>query len=245
MVAAFTFGKFAEVLEHAEKAWTLQLQKKRPIILLVTLPTILFYHALTLIELTPQVLARAAGGIRPKAGGDAGPTEVLGGQLPGKLPEPPCFGGRGDSPLEGRDLEAMKAYAQAITAARENGFSAQEGLANELAGRFYLGRGFDKNGDAHLRDARACYARWGADGKVKQLDQQYPHLVESRLLAPAATIAMRPEQLDLHAVTKASQTISGAIILDKLLRTLLTIVLEQGGAERACLVLRRDETPRD
>ncbi|MGK3985812.1 AAA family ATPase [Sorangium sp. So ce136] len=142
---------------------------------------------------------------------------------------------------EGREFEAMRLYEQAIRSAHDGGFVHVEGLANELAGRFYMASGLDKNGVTHLRDARACYARWGADGKVKQLDRQYPHLVESRLLAPTATVAMRTEQLDLFAVTKASQTISGEILLDKLLRTLLTIVLEQGGAERACLVLCRDE----
>lgn len=134
--------------------------------------------------------------------------------------------------VEGRDLEAMRLYEQAIRSARDSGFVHHEALANELAGRFYMDRGLDTNGVTHLRNARACYARWGADGKVKQLDQQVPHLVESRLLAPTATVSMRTEQLDLYSVTKASQTISGEILLDKLLRTLLTIVLEQGGAER-------------
>jgi predicted ATPase/signal transduction histidine kinase/ActR/RegA family two-component response regulator len=144
--------------------------------------------------------------------------------------------------IEDRDLDAIRLYEGAIRSARENGFVHHEALASELAGRFYLGRNLDTNGLAHLRDARACYVRWGAAAKVKQLDQQYPHLVESRLLASSATVAMRPEQLDLHAVAKASQTISSEIVLDKLLRTLLTIVLEQGGADRACLVLRRGET---
>ena len=82
--------------------------------------------------------------------------------------------------IEGRDLEAMRLYEQAIRSAHDNGFVHHEALANELAGRFYLGRGLDTNGVAHLRNARACYARWGADGKVKQLDRQYPQLVESR-----------------------------------------------------------------
>ena len=143
--------------------------------------------------------------------------------------------------VEGRDLDAMNLYEHAIRSAHENGFVHHEALADELAGRFYLDRGLDKNGVTHLRDAHDCYARWGADGKVKQLDRKYPDFVESRLPAPATTVAMRTEQLDLFSVTKASQSISGEIILDKLLRTLLTIVLEQGGAERACLVLCQGE----
>ena len=143
--------------------------------------------------------------------------------------------------IEGRDLDAMRLYEEAIRSARENGFVHNEALAYELAAGS-TGPRARPNGVAHLRNARAGYVRWGADGKVKQLDRLHPHLVESRPLASTATVAMRPEQLDLHSVTKASQTISGEIVLDKLLRTLLAIVLEQGGARAACLMLRRGET---
>ncbi|MCY1059739.1 AAA family ATPase [Nannocystis sp. SCPEA4] len=144
--------------------------------------------------------------------------------------------------ISGRDLEAMQLYERAIRSAHDTGFVQNEALANELAGRFYLDRGLDRNGFAHLRDARAGYALWGADGKVQQLDRQHPGLFEPRTLAPTATVAVRPVELDLWSVTKASQTISSEIVLDKLVRTLLSIVLEQGGAQRACLVLCRGES---
>ena len=144
--------------------------------------------------------------------------------------------------IEGRELDAERLYEQAIRSARDNGFVHNEALAYELASRFYRARGFDAFADTYLREARARYARWGADGKVKQIDQQHPSLFEPRPLAPSATVAVRPEQLDLLSVTKASQTISGEIVLDKLLRTLLEVVLEQGGAQRACLILCRGQS---
>ncbi|MDI3289730.1 AAA family ATPase [Polyangium sp. 15x6] len=142
--------------------------------------------------------------------------------------------------IEGRDLDAERLYEEAIRSAHDNGFVHNEGLAHELTSRFYRARRFDKIADMYLRDARACYACWGVDGKVEQLDQQHPRLLPSRSLPPAATFALRPEQLDLLSVTKASQTISGEIVLDKLLRTLLTVVLEQGGAQRGCLIVCRE-----
>ena len=80
--------------------------------------------------------------------------------------------------IEGRELDAMRLYEQAIRSARANGFVQNEALANELAARFYAARGFEKIAQAYLRDARDCYLRWGADGKVRQLDQLYPHLRE-------------------------------------------------------------------
>ena len=83
--------------------------------------------------------------------------------------------------IEGRDLDAERLYEQAIRSAHENGFVHHEALAYELAGRFYRAAASTSSAIAHLRDARACYARWGADGKVKQIDRQYPDLVEPRL----------------------------------------------------------------
>jgi len=65
---------------------------------------------------------------------------------------------------------------KAIRSAHANGFIHNEAVAYEVAARFYAARGFDKIADAYLHEARYCYLRWGADGKVRQLDELYPHL---------------------------------------------------------------------
>ena len=70
----------------------------------------------------------------------------------------------------------MNLYEQAILSARANGFVHNEALANELAARFYAARGFEQIAHLYLRNARDCYLRWGADGKVRQLDQLHPWL---------------------------------------------------------------------
>jgi hypothetical protein len=78
--------------------------------------------------------------------------------------------------IEGRVLDAMGLYEQAIRSARANDFVHHEALANELAARFYAAHGFETSAHAYLRNARYGYLRWGADGKVRQLDTLYPHL---------------------------------------------------------------------
>jgi PAS domain S-box-containing protein len=143
--------------------------------------------------------------------------------------------------LEGGDLEAMRLYEQAIRAARANGFVHNEALANELAGRFYLDRGLEKNGHAHLRDARACYALWGADGKVRQLDRLYPHLGASDGHHPAATIGSQVQQLDVASIVKASQALSSEIVLPELIERLMTIAIENAGADRGILILPAED----
>jgi PAS domain S-box-containing protein len=142
--------------------------------------------------------------------------------------------------LDGRELDAMRLYEQAIRSARVNGFIHNEALGSELAARFYAARGFETNSQAHLRNARHCYLRWGADGKVQQLDQLYPHLrEEERAPGPTSTIGVPVEHLDLATVMKVSQAISGEIVLDKLLDTLMRTAIAQAGAGRGLLILAR------
>ncbi|HMI46385.1 MAG TPA: PAS domain-containing protein, partial [Gemmatimonadaceae bacterium] len=82
--------------------------------------------------------------------------------------------------------------------------------------------------------------RWGADGKVRQLDAMYPRLrMEEPAPAPTSTIAASVEQLDLATVIKVSQAVSGEIVLEKLLEMLMRTALEQAGAERGLLILSR------
>jgi hypothetical protein len=78
--------------------------------------------------------------------------------------------------LTGRAGEAERLYDDAIRLSRRQGFVQNEGLSHELAARFHAARNFDTSALAHLRSARACYVRWGADGKVRHLDQCYPDL---------------------------------------------------------------------
>ena len=142
--------------------------------------------------------------------------------------------------FEGRELDAERLYEQAIRSARANGFVHNEALANELAARFYAARGFEKIAHAYLRDARYCYLRWGADGKVRQLDELYPHLREEEPVpGPTSTIGAPVEHLDLATVIKVSQAVSGEIVLEKLIDTLMRTAIEHAGAERGLLILPR------
>ena len=143
--------------------------------------------------------------------------------------------------IEGRALEAEQLYEQAIRSARANGFVHNEAIAYEVAARFYAARGFDEIAHLYLGNARQGYLRWGADGKVRQLDEMYPHLQEEKERASAAsgTIGAPVEHLDLATVLKVSQAVSGEIVLEKLVETLLRTSIEHAGAQRGVLILPR------
>jgi PAS domain S-box-containing protein len=155
--------------------------------------------------------------------------------------------------IEGRELDAERLYEQAIRSAQANGFVHNEALAHELAARFYAARGFETIARAYMRDARHCYLRWGAAGKVRQLEELYPYLREDgrarlppsrEIPAPASTIGAPVEHLDLATVIKVSQAVSGEIVLDKLINKLMRIALEQAGAQRGLLILARGNEQR-
>ena len=142
--------------------------------------------------------------------------------------------------IQGRELEAEHFYEQAIRSAHTNGFVHNEALANELAARFYAARGFEKIAHMYLQDARYCYLCWGAVGKVRQLDQLYPRLREEEAVpGPASTIGAPVENLDLATVIRVSQAVSGEIVLEKLIDTLMRTAIEHAGAQRGLLILPR------
>jgi PAS domain S-box-containing protein len=139
--------------------------------------------------------------------------------------------------IDGRDRDAMRFYQQAIQSAHTSRFVQNEALAYERASAFYRARGFDEFADLYLRNARSCYLSWGADGKVRQLDDLYPQLTEKHPRTAGGTVETPIEHLDLATIIKASQTISGEMVLQKLIDMLMRTAIEHAGAERGLLIL--------
>jgi PAS domain S-box-containing protein len=137
--------------------------------------------------------------------------------------------------VDGRERDAMDLYERAIVAARAATFPHIEALAFELAARFYAARGIETVAGLYRREARAGYQRWGAHGKVRQLDQLFHALPERAPLS--STIDAPIELLDLATVLKISQAVSGEIVLPKLLDTLMRTALEHAGATRGLLIV--------
>jgi len=153
-------------------------------------------------------------------------------------------------------LKAITYYERAISGAKVNGYVNEEALANELAAKFYLEWGKEKIAAGYMQEAYYCYASWGAKAKVADLEQRY-----SQLLAPILQQTRSPFStdetisalgsftsitcssssisvaLDLAAILKASQTLSGEIELEKLLSVLLHIVIENAGADKCVFML--------
>ena len=132
------------------------------------------------------------------------------------------------------ELLAEQLYEQAIELARANGFIHWEAMAYEAAARFHCQRGLKTITRAYLREARQCYKQWGAHAKVKQLDGLHPWLAEE-VSGGRGTITAHTEQLDATAIVKAQHAISGELVPEALVETLLRIVMESAGAQKGYL----------
>ncbi len=149
----------------------------------------------------------------------------------------------------GDDKKAIEFYDRAIATARENDFLNDEALACECAAKFYLSKNQKKIAGLYLVDAHYKYHKWGATAKVKDLETRYPDMLAFKPAqggSPSfsSTTTYKGEHdyssLDLAVVIKASETISGEIVLDQLLKKLMNFVLVNAGAQRGFLVLEND-----
>jgi predicted ATPase/GAF domain-containing protein len=143
----------------------------------------------------------------------------------------------------GQFFEAEEFYERAIAGAAENEYIQEEALAYELAAKHYLARGREKIAQTYIKEAHYCYDRWGATAKVKDLEKRYPQLLNTNLVRQShsivtnETIRHPTAVIDLAAVMKAAQALSEIIHLDRLIATLMQVVIENSGAEAGALVL--------
>lgn len=144
--------------------------------------------------------------------------------------------------LEDRPLEAAATYDRAIDSARQARMKQDEAIANELAGRFWRRLGRRRIARLYLRTAMECYGSWGATSKVLALEEEFPEAaIESRTLGPPLRAGTaRRAALDLLTFHKACESLSGEIVLERLLEKLVATALEIAGATRGALLLAED-----
>ncbi len=166
----------------------------------------------------------------------------------------------------GNKAEAIEMYDRAIQLAKQNEYIQEEALANELAAKFYLDWGKEKIAQSYMIDAYYAYSRWGAKAKVQDLETRYGQLLTPILQQPAAQLTAGKsissslktlvsvhhtvstssststisQMLDIATVLKAAQSLYGAIEMDELLSSLMQVVMENAGADKAVLILNKD-----
>ncbi len=149
--------------------------------------------------------------------------------------------------IQGQDMMAETHYDLAIKTAKEYKFIHEEAMANELAAKFWIDKTKQDVAIPYMQRAYHGYALWGARRKTSQLEKKYSHFFRGTLGAegllpsysdqPTAWSKKEVENLDLSTMIKASHAISGEIQLDKLLTTLIQVVIENAGAQTGFLIM--------
>ena len=164
---------------------------------------------------------------------------------------------------QGKLSSALEYWEKAANSARTNGFANDEALAYELAARACEAKGRTDFARLFSKNAHLAYSRWGAIAKANQLERELPGLSgdepsnqNSRLsITDLTDLTVRDFQthhnsinsseyndriLDTTTVLRAAQTLSGEIVLDRVLTKLLKLALEHAGAQKACMLLRTE-----
>ena len=146
--------------------------------------------------------------------------------------------------IDGDEAAAASLYDQAIEAAQAGGFSHGAGLACERAAAFFALRNKSRYARGYLSDAYFAYSSWGAGEKIRQLEERFPELRPRRSGSTTTVKGTTTKDetsgfLDIATVLKATRAISRELHFDRLLGQLVSLVIENAGAQRGVLILRR------
>ncbi|HSA14943.1 MAG TPA: AAA family ATPase [Spirochaetota bacterium] len=135
---------------------------------------------------------------------------------------------------------------KAVSAAHNGGFTQDYAFACELAGALFSVRGNVTKSMEMVFNARDAYQKWGAIGKLSQLESKYPGFftksaADGEHAVQDLNMHSLFESMDLMTLIRANQAISMEIVLEKLVEKLLNIVIQNSGSDRAVLLLMKDE----
>ena len=146
--------------------------------------------------------------------------------------------------VKGQSWDAINLYDQAIAHAQVNQFVQIEAIACERAFEFYMEIGKCKIAKIYLQDAYYSYDRWGAIVKVHHLESQQKEILSQSnhrdhpTHSTTTTSYNQYSSLDLATVIKASQALSGEVVMSQLLEKIMQLVQENAGAQTVVFVAK-------
>lgn len=152
--------------------------------------------------------------------------------------------------LEKQVFQAISLYDKAIAEAKRNGFQHDEAMANELVFKIFSENGLSKASEGYLVAAHYTYSKWGAKRKAAQLKEVYPNILYQKREPQKKkkdsyfhnrTTTTSSHTLDIDTIMKASQSIAGEIVLENLLKKIMEIIIENAGARKGILVLKKKQ----
>ena len=242
----YLFGQYEPAQSHLAKAEPLL----DSIVGSYTIPVFCFYSSLNQLALYPAGEAVEKQRILERVAANQKKMAYWERHCPANFANKHTLVAAEQARVLGKMAEARHLYDTAVDLAHESGFLNEEALGYELAGRFYLEMGNGRLAHHYLQQAYVAYSRWGAAAKANHLAESYPAIAlqeqaytsQSDLVLTGSSPASSSQtgvgsQLDFASIVKASQALSGEIMLDKLLSRLMALVIENAGAQSGCLLL--------
>lgn len=147
---------------------------------------------------------------------------------------------------EGDMFAALRGFSRAIQQSHDIEHLGDEALAAERAAALCRELDMAELVPHYLSRAHAAYDRWGAIVKVEQFDKILGRLslannATSMRTGLRSTGAISLRSLDIDSVVKAALAIAREIRLPALLTALMRVIMENAGAERAAVLMARDD----
>ncbi|MGN6343071.1 MAG: adenylate/guanylate cyclase domain-containing protein [Ginsengibacter sp.] len=146
--------------------------------------------------------------------------------------------------LTGHNERAKILYDKALKEATQTNLTSDLAYTWERAGRFFQNTKQDILANFYLQNAYRIYKRWGALAKLQHMENNYIQLKngpgaewENQLMEEPGI--SQTADIDLESVLKASVTLSGEIILPRLLRKMMQIIMENAGAQSGFLIMEK------
>ncbi|WP_442601990.1 AAA family ATPase [Paenibacillus sp. KN14-4R] len=136
--------------------------------------------------------------------------------------------------LAGKNPHAEQLYEKSIEAARKYVHIHDLAMAAECFGRYGLGQGKEHLAKIYMTEAYEAYLEWGAKAKAADMEQKYGHLLHIRRESAL-------ERVDSLSLIMSTQALSGEVEMNRLLQTLMRIMLHNAGAEYGALIFNHNE----
>jgi len=153
--------------------------------------------------------------------------------------------------IQKKYTEAGKYYEKAIKEADEGGYMQDQALICKLYAINFSTQGMHKLASTYMGLSCDLYAQWKADAILQMLNAHYPKLVEPASLSststnlavtnPMATSLASNQLFDIETLMEGSQMLSREIVFDKLINSLMHIVMVNAGASRGFLIMPESE----
>ncbi|TDQ15069.1 putative ATPase [Algoriphagus boseongensis] len=146
--------------------------------------------------------------------------------------------------IRGNHHAARDFYEKSIQEAKTNGLMHESALACELYAGYLKSLDLMESHRFFLSKAITTYKAYGANSKANFLSEKYQEFAQTHFSPTSNSISstkgtsLSHFNLNMTTIYKASQVISGEIVLNELLRKMMELLLENAGANKGWFLIK-------